>query len=105
MQLSTVLLAALTLSARALAQDAVVSCGRAEYTYEQIDEAAEAACEHFKAKTTVGRNNYPHRFNNRERLEFDSIKGPYQEFPILSNGRVFTGGTPTGCQATGGVLD
>lgn len=94
MQLSAVLLAALSLSARVLAQDPVVTCGRAEYTYEQIDEAAEAACDHVKDKTTAGSNKYPHSYRNFEKFEFDGVKGPYYNFPMMPNGRIYTSGAP-----------
>lgn len=82
--------AALALCTRVVAQDVV--CGRNEYTRDQVQAAADAACEHFENDTTAGRSNYPHTYRNFEDFEFDGIDGPYQEFPILSSGRVYTGG-------------
>lgn len=35
---------------------------------------------------------YPHRYNNRENINFPDCAGvpaPYQEFPILADGRMF----------------
>ena len=43
--------------------------------------------------TTLGFKEYPHVFNNRERLPFHDL-GPYMEFPIMQFGKLFTGGSP-----------
>ena len=59
-----------------------------------INGAALAALRHLNAGTTVGRNNYPHRFNNREGFTFnDGCSPPYYEFPVFRD-HVYTGGSP-----------
>lgn len=71
-----------------------VTCGSTRYTKEEIDDAVDAACRLHAAGEQLGTNNYPHRFNNREGLTF-AISGPYQEFPILASGDVYSGGQST----------
>ncbi|TLD15299.1 hypothetical protein PspLS_10678 [Pyricularia sp. CBS 133598] len=97
---STLILALAAFSAAASIDSAVISrrqatsvtCGNNNYSSDQVQAAVDQGCSLFSAGNTVGRNNYPHRFNNREQLPF-SISGPYQEFPIL-NSRVYNGGSP-----------
>ncbi|KAK4226618.1 Ribonuclease/ribotoxin [Podospora fimiseda] len=69
-----------------------LSCGSKTYTKQQVDDAVAEGCKLFSNNQQVGRQNYPHKFNNFENLVF-ATSGPYQEFPIISNG-VFTGGSP-----------
>ncbi|KAL2758109.1 hypothetical protein ACRALDRAFT_1061341 [Sodiomyces alcalophilus JCM 7366] len=92
MHFSSLAVAALALCTHVVAEDVV--CGSNEYTREEVQAAADAACEHFERDTTAGRSNYPHTYRNFEGFEFDGIEGPYQEFPMLSTGRVYTGGRP-----------
>ncbi|CRK34540.1 hypothetical protein BN1723_014877 [Verticillium longisporum] len=65
MHFSALILTTLALSARVIAQSAV-SCGSNVYTDEQIQEAADEACRLFESGRQLGRNNYPHRYNNFE---------------------------------------
>ena len=67
-----------------------VQCGRSIYNKQQIDKAVAEGCRLHEAGEQAGRNGYPHRFNNYEALDF-AAKGPYQEFPVLISGSVFTG--------------
>jgi hypothetical protein len=67
-----------------------VQCGRSIYNKQQIDRAVAEGCRLHEAGEQAGRNGYPHRFNNYEALDF-AAKGPYQEFPVLISGSVFTG--------------
>ncbi|EEY14391.1 guanyl-specific ribonuclease F1 [Verticillium alfalfae VaMs.102] len=92
MHFSALVLTTLALSARVIAQSAV-SCGSNVYTDEQIQEAADEACRLFESGRQLGRNNYPHRYNNFEGFTFDNIRGPFQEFPLLRRG-VYTGNSP-----------
>ncbi|EGY13425.1 Extracellular guanyl-specific ribonuclease like protein [Verticillium longisporum] len=92
MHFSALILTTLALSARVIAQSAV-SCGSNVYTDEQIQEAADEACRLFESGRQLGRNNYPHRYNNFEGFTFDNIRGPFQEFPLLRRG-VYTGNSP-----------
>lgn len=41
----------------------------------------------------IGDNDYPHQYNNYEGFDFPD-EGPWYEFPILSSGSVYTGGSP-----------
>jgi len=66
-----------------------LTCGRNVYSRKQVDEATAEGCRLYQARQTLGNNNYPHRFNNREALVF-ATAGPYQEFPILTSGN-YTG--------------
>ncbi|ELQ41822.1 guanyl-specific ribonuclease F1 [Pyricularia oryzae Y34] len=97
---STLILALAAFSAAASIDSAVISrrqasgvtCGNNNYSSNQVQAAVDRGCSLFASGSTVGSNNYPHRFNNREQLPFP-IDGPYQEFPILNN-KVYTGGSP-----------
>ncbi|TLS27044.1 hypothetical protein PpBr36_04088 [Pyricularia pennisetigena] len=98
---STLILALAALSVAASGDSTVISprqasevtCGSNRYSSTQIQAAVSEGCRLNAAGSTVGSNNYPHRFNNRENLPF-SIAGPYQEFPILPNNKLYTGGSP-----------
>ncbi|TLD04051.1 hypothetical protein PgNI_11148 [Pyricularia grisea] len=98
---STLILALAALSAATSSDSAVISprqasavtCGSNRYSSTQVQAAVDEGCRLNAAGSTVGSNDYPHRFNNRENLPF-SISGPYQEFPILTNNRLYTGGSP-----------
>ena len=67
-----------------------VTCGRASYTKQQVDAAVAEGCRLHAAGDQLGSSKYPHRFNNREGLVF-AVAGPYQEFPILASGAVYSG--------------
>ncbi|KAI9155432.1 Guanyl-specific ribonuclease F1 [Paramyrothecium foliicola] len=70
------------------------TCGSVSYTAAQVSAASAAACEYFQNGDTAGSSNYPHRYNNYEGFDFKGYSGPFQEFPILSSGRVYSGGSP-----------
>lgn len=72
------------------------SCGVSNanfYGDAQVAAAVTAACNLFKAGKTLGTNKYPHKFNNGEKFKFNGVKGPYQEFPIMKNAKIYSGGT------------
>lgn len=73
-------------------RDEPAVCGDVEYTASQVSAAMDAACEHFQDGTTVGSNDYPHTYNNYEGFDFKGLDGPFQEFPIMEDGDVYTGG-------------
>lgn len=75
-----------------LLRRAEATCGTVYYSAAAVNSASQAACNHFRAGTTAGSSNYPHRYNNYEGFNFGGVSGPYQEFPILSSGSVYTGG-------------
>ncbi|KAL2194051.1 Ribonuclease/ribotoxin [Corynascus similis CBS 632.67] len=70
-----------------------VTCGSTTYSKQDVDAAVAEGCRLYAAGEQLGNSRYPHRFNNRERLTFD-ISGPYEEFPILANGAVYSGRAP-----------
>lgn len=67
-----------------------VTCGDNTYTSEDLEGATSEGCTLHHAGETVGNNDYPHTFNNREGLPLEG-DGPYQEFPILTDG-IYDGG-------------
>ncbi|SPO04350.1 related to Guanyl-specific ribonuclease F1 [Cephalotrichum gorgonifer] len=71
-----------------------VTCGSNRYTVSQLNAATSRGCQLYASGQTVGSNNYPHTFNNREGLPLET-SGPYQEFPILKSGSVYNGGSPS----------
>ncbi|KAL2163568.1 hypothetical protein VTH06DRAFT_5626 [Thermothelomyces fergusii] len=70
-----------------------VTCGSNTYTKKEVDDAVAEACRLYAAGTQLGTNKYPHGFNNFENLAFP-IPKPFQEFPILASGAVYSGGNP-----------
>ena len=67
-------------------------CGSVTYSASAVNAASQRACSYYQSGTQVGDNAYPHTFNNREGFSF-SVAGPYQEFPILASGALYSGGT------------
>ncbi|RYP66438.1 hypothetical protein DL771_007767 [Monosporascus sp. 5C6A] len=74
-------------------QACVATCGSICYWQKSVDEAVDAGYELHQAGETVGNNDYPHTFNNREGFDF-VVAGPYQEFPMLNTFDPYTGGPP-----------
>jgi hypothetical protein len=74
-----------------LEERAATTCGSNSYTAAQVNSAAQKACTYYKAGTTAGGSTYPHTYNNYEGFSFP-VAGPYQEFPLLAGGSVYTGG-------------
>lgn len=70
-----------------------VTCGSTSYSSSQVSAAVSKGCDLFENDETIGSNDYPHTFNNREGFDF-LVGGPYQEFPILRSG-VYNGGEST----------
>ncbi|EMR69106.1 hypothetical protein MGN70_008390 [Eutypa lata] len=75
-------------------QECVATCGTTCYWQTSVDEAVDAGYDLFQSGDTVGSNDYPHTFNNREGFDF-AVSGPYQEFPILDSFDPYTGGDPS----------
>ncbi|KAH7309126.1 Ribonuclease/ribotoxin [Stachybotrys elegans] len=69
-------------------------CGSVSYTSAQTNAASVAACNYVRNGGTAGSSSYPHTYRNDEGFRFGGLAGPFYEFPILSNGRVYTGGSP-----------
>ncbi|CCC10145.1 hypothetical protein SMACR_02723 [Sordaria macrospora] len=75
------------------AQACQYTCGTVCYTSSAVTAALNKGYGYYKAGTTVGSNSYPHQYNNYEGFSFPTAK-PWYEFPILSSGSVYTGGSP-----------
>lgn len=73
------------------ARDAT-TCGNVHYSAGAVQAAADAACGYVQNGGTAGSSTYPHRYNNYEGFDFNGVQGPYNEFPILKSGRVYSGG-------------
>ncbi|CAE6502595.1 unnamed protein product [Rhizoctonia solani] len=103
-----------TLFNRTVSGAAGANCGKNTFTATEVEAAAAAAASHAAAGSQIGKNKYPHRFNNREGMltmpkytasypitvflilgfEFQSnCNPPFLEFPIF-NSKVYTGGSP-----------
>ncbi|CAE6398461.1 unnamed protein product [Rhizoctonia solani] len=64
------------------------------FTATEAQTAAEAAASRVAEGSQIGRNKYPHRFNNREGLQFQpDCKAPFYEFPIFKN-KIYNGESP-----------
>ncbi|KAB8070576.1 amino acid permease-domain-containing protein [Aspergillus leporis] len=83
-------LAAPSLSTRA---DCAYTCGSNCYTSSAVSSAKAAGYELHAEGETVGSNSYPHKYNNYEGFDF-SVSSPYYEWPILSSGKIYSGGSP-----------
>jgi ribonuclease len=68
------------------------TCGTNKYTAAQISAAQKAACNYVSEGSTAGSSKYPESYQDREGFTFAGVDGPYYEFPILKNGKVYTGG-------------
>ncbi|KAI1367737.1 guanine specific ribonuclease N1 [Xylaria arbuscula] len=74
-------------------QSCAATCGSACYSQSALDAAVDQGYGYYSDDTTVGSNDYPHQYNNYEGFDFPD-EGPWYEFPILSSGDVYTGGSP-----------
>ncbi|GAB7355785.1 hypothetical protein MBLNU459_g6466t1 [Dothideomycetes sp. NU459] len=73
-------------------QDAT-TCGSHSYTVKQVTAALNAGYSYYSDNDEAGSSDYPHKYNDYEGFDFP-VDGPYQEFPILSSGKVYSGGSP-----------
>ncbi|CAE6355202.1 unnamed protein product [Rhizoctonia solani] len=81
---------------RAISGAAAGKCGNNAFTATKVNEAASAAASRVAqgSQGQVGRNKYPHKFNNREGFKFlPGCSAPFYEFPILQS-KVYTGENP-----------
>ncbi|KAK3994828.1 Ribonuclease/ribotoxin [Cladorrhinum sp. PSN332] len=67
------------------------TCGTVCYQTSQINAALNKGYTLHKAGSAI--NNYPHQYNNYEGFNFPTPK-PWYEYPIMSSGNVYTGGSP-----------
>lgn len=82
---------AIFLSLIALVAGDSATCGQVKYTSDALGKASDAGCALVKKGSSIGRNKYPHEYKNFEKIKLSGT-GPYYEFPVLSNGQVYSGG-------------
>ncbi|KAK4077790.1 uncharacterized protein Triagg1_3484 [Trichoderma aggressivum f. europaeum] len=70
------------------------TCGNVFYSASAVSAASNAACNYVRAGSTAGGSTYPHQYNNYEGFRFKGLSKPFYEFPILSSGKTYTGGSP-----------
>lgn len=90
--LLSVLAVASALPAELQQRDAT-TCGNTYYSASAVDAASQAACNYVQNGETAGSSTYPHQYKDYEGFSFGGVQGPYYEFPILSSGRIYSGGT------------
>ncbi|CAE6489437.1 unnamed protein product [Rhizoctonia solani] len=99
---------------RTISGAVAANCGEATFTVSEVEAAASAAASLAAIGSQIGKNKYPHQFNNREGMSFLSkqtlpplisvflalgfeflpdCSPPFFEFPIF-NSEVYTGGNP-----------
>ncbi|MCJ1425124.1 hypothetical protein MMC29_003012 [Sticta canariensis] len=71
----------------------VDECGSTCYYQSDINDAVQQGCNYYEQDTIVGKDKYPHVYNDYEGFNFPD-SGPYYEFPILSSYKAYTGGSP-----------
>lgn len=81
---------ALFLSLVSLVAGNTATCGKTQYSSDALSKAADGACSLLQKGSTVGRNNYPHEYKNFEKIKLTG-SAPWYEFPVLSNGQVYSG--------------
>ncbi|KAJ6537733.1 guanyl-specific ribonuclease C2 [Mycena capillaripes] len=69
-----------------------VECGSSTYTVSQVSAAVSAGFSH--RNSPLGSDSYPHQFFDDEGLELFCSGSSWLEYPILSGGRTYTGGSP-----------
>ncbi|KAF3928606.1 hypothetical protein AA313_de0203866 [Arthrobotrys entomopaga] len=71
-----------------------VNCEGKSWNLDQVQSASDDSLGHVADGTTVGKNDYPHKFENRERFDFNAdCVAPFYEFPIVQDGE-YDGGPP-----------
>ncbi|KAF2468872.1 ribonuclease-domain-containing protein [Lindgomyces ingoldianus] len=75
------------------ARQCYTTCGSNCYTQAKVTAAKNAGYSYVKQGGTAGGSTYPHAYNNYEGFDFP-VSGPYYEFPLLSSGQTYTGGSP-----------
>ncbi|KAK7038378.1 guanyl-specific ribonuclease C2 [Favolaschia claudopus] len=69
-----------------------VECGSNTYTVSQVSAAVAAGFAH--VNNPLGSDSYPHQFFDDEGLSLFCSGNSWLEYPILSGGRTYTGGSP-----------
>ncbi|KAJ7651396.1 Ribonuclease/ribotoxin [Roridomyces roridus] len=69
---------------------------KSTYDQEEIQSACDEALALASEGQTVGRDKYPHVYNDNERFNFGHAQKPFFEFPIMPSGEIFDGDTSPG---------
>ncbi|MCJ1416056.1 hypothetical protein MMC32_002391 [Xylographa parallela] len=69
------------------------NCAGTDYAKADINAAANKALELASQGQTLGRDKYPHVYNDYEHFTFSYAQKPYLEFPIMSDD-VYDGSSP-----------
>lgn len=72
-------------------QSCAETCGSTCYYQSDLDAAVSQGYQLYQDGDEDG--DYPHTYNNYEGFDFP-VSGPYQEYPVLSDYQVYTGGSP-----------
>jgi ribonuclease T1 len=72
-------------------QSCAFTCGSVCYTSSAVSAAQAEGYSLYSSGDDV--NDYPHVYNNYEGFDF-SVSPTYYEFPILSSGSIYSGGSP-----------
>ncbi|KAE9407764.1 Ribonuclease/ribotoxin [Gymnopus androsaceus JB14] len=71
------------------------NCDGTQYTQADINAAGAKALQLASEKKTVGKDKYPHVYNDYEKFSFQHANKPYLEFPMERNGGAYSGeGSP-----------
>ncbi|KAI9841771.1 MAG: hypothetical protein M1830_007841 [Pleopsidium flavum] len=70
------------------------NCDGTDYTRDDINAAATKALSLASQGQTIGRDKYPHAYNDYEHFTFAHASAPYLEFPILQSGNIYDGSAP-----------
>ncbi|KAJ9619212.1 hypothetical protein H2203_008541 [Taxawa tesnikishii (nom. ined.)] len=70
------------------------NCDGTAYNRSDINTAATEALRLASEGRTVGRDKYPHAYNDYEHFTFQHAQAPYLEFPITRTGRAYDGQSP-----------
>ncbi|MCJ1354340.1 MAG: hypothetical protein MMC33_004328 [Icmadophila ericetorum] len=65
-----------------------------DYTSDAINAAAQEALQLASQGQTLGRDRYPHVYNDYEHFQFSHAQKPYLEFPVIADGSVYDGESP-----------
>lgn len=69
------------------------TCGSNCYSSSAISAAVSKGYSLYQDDDTLGSDKYPHQYKDYEGFDFPT-DGPWYEFPILSSGSVYAGGSP-----------
>ena len=72
-------------------QSCAATCGQVCYYQSTLNNAVSDGYQLYQDGQEQG--DYPHTYNNYEGFDFP-VSGPYQEYPVLSSFKAYSGGSP-----------